>query len=204
MALELPPVETIRTLWDWTRQNLDLWARTFGSLRGTPEGRDLDGAETLIAALQFSFFAIFLALLVELPIAALIWPGWMAPTRLLALAAEHYIQIVVVALCQRAVAFALRGGGSLRACLVATLFGTAYWPLVNLSDYAVLADPGSGTALIGCDFSRDTAPRLLRMPRIVTLLAVDLGLLAFLLTRFIPAIRLVHGVGAVRGALSAA
>ncbi|MGY4408817.1 hypothetical protein ACVWW4_000553 [Bradyrhizobium sp. LB7.1] len=136
MEIPVPSLATIEAAWNWALENIQRWFRVFQRPSSALEDIDLDSLESTIAALQFSIFPISLSIIIELPIYLLAkdttfgFVGYV-----IAKFVAYFAIVFIFAVCQRVSAKLLFGKGTMNACVVATLYATAFWPLVVLGGY---------------------------------------------------------------------
>jgi hypothetical protein len=203
MSLELPSVESVAKVWYWARQYVELWVRAISDLRGLLSGYDLEAEKTLTTALQFSLFAVILAILVDVPLWVLYQPKALNLAHLILRFILYYVTIGCFVVAQRLASILLRGRASLRACLITTLFGTAYWPINNVTDYLISDNRHRAAQVFSyglgdmVDIERTLA--FVADPKLVVWLICVSAIGLFVLFRFTAAARLVHHVGTLRG-----
>jgi len=197
MALEFPSVQTLGTVWEWAKQNLDTWFRTLGNLKNTVAERDLGSDQTLLFSVQFSLFCVFMSELMTIPIFVISKSEKITFYMILSDIVEYYIFFIIMAMCQKISSLIFFGHGTLRSSVIVTLFASAYLPLLHLSDYILLTDKTSVSEFYG-----DPSKWMINQPnRALAYWAFAIIALIFLLIRFIPATRFVHRVGWLRATL---
>ncbi len=191
-------IDAVTKLWDWTKGNLDIWVTAVGSLRSVLEKYDLDGPEALQDALRFSFFPVFLAFLVHVPILAFAYDDFLKPFKIVGDLVIYYVYLAIWSAVLWCVVRIFLRRTSMRRCSILMLFGASYFPILEMLDYLTETDKDyrkhlySWSAIGDRQFARDFAPQL-----------VLLGVLAalaylFVLIRLIPAIKLICKVGWAR------
>jgi hypothetical protein len=142
MALEIPSIPTLESVWNWSKSNIELWCRAVGSLKGVIADVDLKECDSLITATQFSFFPVFLGILVAFPFNVIMTSGKYGIVDILTDCVLAYLLIFSVGFSQKIASVIVRGHGSLRASLTLALFGTAYIPIGNALGYLLILDKG--------------------------------------------------------------
>src|SRR5258705_11779076 len=133
MEIPVPSIETVKVAWNWSLKQLQLWFEVLSKPSELLRTIDLDSPDSLIAAIKFAIFPTFLSCIISLPPyllrkdASLGVIGYFIVT----LVADA-LQIFLFAVSQRVIAKILRGRGSLNASTIATLYATAFAPLVEL------------------------------------------------------------------------
>jgi hypothetical protein len=170
-----------------------------GSLKGVIADVDSKEYDSLITATQFSFFPVFLGILVAFPFNVIMTSGKYGIVDILTDCVLAYLLIFSVGFSQKIASVIVRGHGSLRASLTLALFGTAYIPIGNALGYLLILDKG--------ELKRIFNPQQYhqyRMDHPVNAAVVGLTFLAFgvfLIFNFVTATAYVHRVGRFRAAI---
>jgi hypothetical protein len=206
MALELPSIQALASLWAWAKDNIALWCQAVGSLKEVVSRFDPAENAALLEAIQFSFFSIFLSVLIALPY-NFVWAGrkYGAADAIID-CILNFVLIVIIAVSQKIASIIVRGHGSLRASFMLALFGIAYLPIMSMLGYVVI--PGKAeidlfTSLATSEMSGDFWELASKIESRYWLHAVwytiVFGAFAiFLIIRFVPATAYIHKVGKFR------
>src|SRR5215472_13075924 len=134
MASETVYLQVAKAAWDWIQNDVGMWMRALGDLKTVLMAHDLESDETVIYALRFSAFSIFIAILVDVP-PYIIFGKPLSFTILTADFIIYYIVAFVFSIFSKMMAVLVRCKISLRVCLMMALFATVYFALSNLTDY---------------------------------------------------------------------
>jgi hypothetical protein len=196
MEIPIPSLENIKAVWGWTLQRLQLWFQVLRDPAGVLERIDLNSTDETITAIQFAVFPITLGTVLMIP------PFLVSMTKdttfgivsfLIVNLIVSGLSVFIYAVAQRLGAKLVSGKGSLNACTISTLYGTAFWPLSAIIVY---------TATNHRDFYNTLSPDVLPSRSEVLLVLTDLMILAvvvaYLLYKFLAMTKVVHKVGLLR------
>jgi hypothetical protein len=194
MDIPTPSIEFLRTGWNWTLERLQIWIEM---LRDPLEGVrpiDLNTTPAIVDGVQFAIFPIALTTIITLPLylatkdQTLGFSGY-----LIAATFDNCGVVFFCAISQRFSAVIMRGKGGFNACLVATLYASAFLPLVGLEDYILMGQRNIYSKMMRGDLPNAHESFVLLFDTFV------LWLLAVYLTiRFVPMTKYIHRVGALR------
>jgi hypothetical protein len=207
MEIPVPSLATIEAGWKWALENVQRWFHVLQSPSSVLKDIDLDSLESILAALQFSIFPISLSIIIELPIYLLAKDTTFGLVGYVIAKFVAYFAIVFIfAVCQRVSAKMLFGKGTMNACVVATLYATAFWPLVVLAEYTQISNASLLTKMKENVFSGLDGQFVASLSRTeyVELAGFDLmtGVLGvYLLYKFVPVAALTHRVGRLRASM---
>lgn len=195
MSLEPPAISTLASAWSWSKDNIETWCHVMGDLRGVLVKHGPDKHTSLIIAIQFSFFPMFVATLIMIPNKYIQHGGEYGVTNIVVETILAYLFFIVMAIGQRFAAIVVGGKGSFRAAVTLTLFGIAYLPLGCILSYIAVYDNKTARQiyeLSGNDYASLHQTRLW----LANLVVLAFGV--FLIGRFNAATAYVYGVGKVR------
>jgi hypothetical protein len=204
MAFSLPSLETIATVWNWSKANLDTWIRSVRSLNDVLSEVDLESRETLMSSLEFSAFSILAAMIVDVPVWITFSPSRLTVPSAVADFLLYYVNIPLAAAAQRWSSALVRGRASMHACFVATLFATAYWPLYSLLDLIAETDERLSGAVYKNSlmyFSDVISWPMSSQLHLVFYIVASMAMCSFFFVKLIAAARTVHKVGTMRAAI---
>ena len=193
MEIPVPSLESIKAVWTWTTSQVETSFKVMRDPVAILSDVDLTSTASIIKALQFAAFPILLLAALDIPVSVTVEKirtsiGVVGYFVYDVFASVLLIGIVVGA--QRAAAVLVRGKGSLEACVISTLYGTAFWPIAALPGFTVI----NYRDFVGKDLDTPAA--------IFAFVAVGITLfLVFVLflSKYVPMARHVHKVGRLRG-----
>jgi hypothetical protein len=200
MDFAFPSVATIATLWEWVRSNFGLWVAVLKDPASVIGSQDLAAPETTLKAAQFAAFCWFISAVANAPWSLAILKVEPSVALLVVGFVLTFLTALIFAATHHIVARIVRGKGSFNAVLVTSLYGMAFYPLVELPNYIVIdremvvaiSDPANEDKL-GILLAATSGTRLA-----IAALAVG-TLFVYLVWKFTPVICIVQRVGRIRG-----
>jgi hypothetical protein len=201
MEIPVPSIATIEACWLWAKRNLELLFKVLGDPKAVIVPIDFNAASSTIQALQFAVFPIIVSIAIELPIYLMtkdttLGFGGYVVAKLIAYSAF----VLVYAFAQRISATILWGRRNLRVCLIVTLYATAFWPIMVLTNYFVIPvnDIVSVSAMSHLDPTKLTERQLIFL---AFNFFIGILLAIFFVVRFTAMTAVAHGVGRIRAFL---
>jgi len=187
-------LEFLKTGWNWTIERLELWIELLRDPLERTRSIDINSTSAIVDAVQFAVFPLALTTIITLPLYLAIKDHALGFTGyLIAATFDNCALLFVYAIAQRAGAIIMRGKATFNACLVVTLYASAFFPLVGLEDY-VMMGRGHLYSKVLTDRSLDPAETTQFLFDSLFLLALAI----YLTFRFVPVTRHVQKVGTFR------
>jgi hypothetical protein len=138
MELPLPSLATVEAVWGWSKKNMGIWFQILRNPSSVLSAIDFKSTDSTIAAIQFAIFPISLSIIIEYQIYILAndttlgFGGY-----IVAKIVAYFAFVFIYALAQQYSAKIFLRRGEFNACIIATLYAAAFWPIVVLTNYAV-------------------------------------------------------------------
>jgi hypothetical protein len=194
MEVPIPSLENVKVVWEWTLQQLSFWFEILRDPVSALKEVDLDSSESTIKAIQFAAFPMVLGPALMTPVALLVDDTKSALSVVGYFAINVILNVVGVAIAtvgQRFGAKLVRGKGSLNACAISTLYGTAFWPIFVLTVYV----GANFHSALHPDPKNPDPPGVVPV-FIVLIVALSTGF--YVLRKYVPMTMYVHEVGRFR------
>ncbi len=198
MALDLPGIPTLGSLWNWSKDSIEIWCRAMSNLTDVISKYDLAKYDTFVASMQFSFFPVFVGWLLFIPYEFVMKAGkYGSAIDVIIDFVLMYLLVFGIACAQKLSSVIVRGHGSLRASLTLALFGTAYIPILTVLDYSALLNKEQAIYLAD---TGKLPPSYHPIHEVIGYVIFGIFTI-FLILRFVPAPAYVHRVGKVRASI---
>jgi hypothetical protein len=205
VEIPLPSPGTIEAVWAWSKKNIEIWSLILSDPGLFLSSIDLGSNASTINAIQFSFLPITLSIIIELPIYILTKDTTLGFSGYLVSKFVAYYAIVIIFTFSQRVSSKLftRRRNNMNACFIATLYASAFWPISVLPSYLAIPLTDYFNQL-DASWKKQLPPPTPSGQEALLLIVnsvIEIFIVAYLITKFIPMAKITNKVGAVRASL---
>jgi hypothetical protein len=201
MGLSFPSKELVATISEYSKEQFAIWVDVIKSPISVISRFELDSMNSVIHAVRFVLFVYAIIFLVALPGMVVFYK--IDITKPVFILADFMVVVLALLLFGLLLNFAakiMRGHGKLRHSLLAGLYLSAFWPIVQTTDYLLLPSPQLRSTMTG-----ESVTTWLPIDYVTIFLALILipTIGIYLIVKTVPVIKYLHSVGSFRATIIA-